>query len=108
MRSRRLATVLLLVDGALMAGACGSRTGLGIDDEAVSPGEDAGPDVRLDARRDVQDAAEEDAAEETLPPIDARPRVDVRRDDCPDADATLVYLVSESYDLLSFYPPTGT
>jgi hypothetical protein len=31
----------------------------------------------------------------------------VNRTDCPDADATLVYVVSEEYDLYSFYPPTA-
>ena len=30
------------------------------------------------------------------------------RNDCPDADATLVYLVSAQNELFSFYPPTVT
>jgi hypothetical protein len=109
MRSRRFASLLFLFDLALLAGACGSRTGLGLDDEPIAE-EDSGADVSLfDGGKDARDATEEDATEEdALPPIDARPRPDVRRDDCPDADATLVYLVSETFDLLSFYPPTAT
>jgi hypothetical protein len=56
-------------------------------------------DTRIDrdAGRDVP---------EVIPPIDARPR-DANRDDCPDADSTLVYVVAENNDLLSFNPATG-
>src|SRR5262249_31106006 len=69
---------------------------------------DAGQDVlvRFDARPGSD--AREATADDVIPPIDVRPRVDVRRDDCPDADATLVYLVSAEETLLSFYPPTAT
>jgi hypothetical protein len=44
---------------------------------------------------------------EVLPPIDATPLPDVNRTDCPDADATLVYVVTQEFDLYSFYPPTA-
>jgi hypothetical protein len=98
--------MLLVLDAALLGDACGSRTGLDSDEAPFVQGQDAAGDARHPG--DAADATSEDAREEPVPPIDARPHVDVRRDDCPDADATLVYLVSETYDLLSFYPPTAT
>jgi hypothetical protein len=46
-------------------------------------------------------------AEDVLPPIDvARPQDVVS--ECPDAGSTLVYLVSEQGNLMSFYPPAAT
>jgi hypothetical protein len=78
--------------------ACGART------ELYGPEEtDAGPDVaRRDATTDEAAPAEEDA----LPPIDnIVPDVPIFTD-CPDAGATLVYLITEENTLLSFYPPT--
>jgi hypothetical protein len=64
---------------------------------------DAEPDavvVHHDAS--VHDAAEEDA----LPTIDAfLPDVPILTD-CPDAGSTLIYLITEENELLSFYPPT--
>jgi hypothetical protein len=50
------------------------------------------------------DAGEEDA----LPPIDVAHAPDVVSNFCPDAGATLVYVITEQYDLMSFYPPTET
>lgn len=85
--------------------ACGSRTGLGIDEITVPPDAsvDAPVDVTLprDSGRDV--AREADA----LPPLDASKR-DADKTNCPDADSTLVYLVSDNNVLQSFYPPTAT
>jgi hypothetical protein len=83
--------------------ACGSRTGLFVDDDGFSnvPGGDAGPDARRDGGR--RDADVEDAP----PPLDVRPPVDVDRTDCPDADSTLVYTITSTYDLQSFNPDTG-
>src|SRR5580698_8163339 len=87
--------------------ACGSRTGLLVpgdgepennvdgstgpsgDDDSGPPFSDAGP---------VSDA---------LPPIDVTVPVDAFND-CPDAGATLIYVVSKQNELLSFYPPTAT
>jgi hypothetical protein len=93
---RRVAFLLLLV-------ACGSRTGLFVDDDGFTnvPGQDAGPDAHRDGGR--RDSAVEDAP----PPLDVRPPVDVDRRDCPDADATLVYTITSTYDLQSFNPDTG-
>lgn len=92
---RRAAFLLLVV-------ACGSRTGLFVDDSFGPLPVDAGADGRPPRR----DGAIEDAdLEDALPPIDVRPPQDVNRTDCPDADATLVYVVTEQNELFSFYPP---
>jgi hypothetical protein len=48
-----------------------------------------------------------DAVADALPPLDVRPPVDVYRNDCPDADALLVYTITESYNLQSFNPDNG-
>lgn len=90
--------------------ACGGRTGLLVPGEGepsnpvdgstlVPPGDDdsgeardVGPDVS-----EVQDA---------LPPIDVTVPMDAFND-CPDAGATLIYVVTEEEELLSFYPPTA-
>ncbi|HVH46418.1 MAG TPA: hypothetical protein VM925_28950 [Labilithrix sp.] len=94
---RRVAFLLLLV-------ACGSRTGLFLDDEdpfTNIPGEDAGPDARRDSGRDAR------GVEDAPPGLDVRPPKDVDRSDCPDADSTLVYTITSTYDLQSFNPDTG-
>ena len=93
---------------ALLAAACGSRTGLFTDPNEFGPndvvdGGNTDGSIRDGGRRDRQ-PPEEDA----LPPIDARPPVDVNRNDCPDANATLIYVISADYQLFSFYPPDGT
>src|SRR5690348_8965521 len=94
---RRVAFLLLLV-------ACGSRTGLFVDDDGFTnvPIEDGGPDARRpgDAGRDTR-------IEDAPPPLDVRPPVAVDRRDCPDADSTLVYTITSSFDLQSFNPDTG-
>ena len=86
----------------LLVAACGARTGL------LGPEETDGSlaDVHhTDAPRDVSpeaDAAEEDA----IPPMDAIvPDVPIFTD-CPDAGSTLVYVITATNDLYSFYPPT--
>lgn len=92
---RRVAFLLLLV-------ACGSRTGLFAEDDvsALGPTEDAGLDARADGGRDgeIVDAP---------PPIDVQPPQDVNRTDCPDAAATLIYTITNTYELQSFNPSTG-
>jgi len=75
--------------------ACGSRTALPGDFEAVTSSDDSGTDARK-----VRDTG----PDVTPPPIDARPPVDASRLDCPDADATLIYLITDTNQLLSFYP----
>lgn len=99
-RPRRTRTLRSLALFLLLA-ACGSRTGLFVDDMPELLPSDAGPDTG--PRRDggLVDADEEPDA---LPPIDARPPIDANRNDCPDAAATLVYLISSDYQLYSFDP----
>jgi len=77
--------------------ACGSRTALPGDFDAVNTGND---DSGGDARRFLHDSG----PDTTVPPIDARPPVDASRLDCPDADATLIYLITSDNQLLSFFP----
>jgi hypothetical protein len=90
-------------------GACGSRTGLlvpgdrgfvepdgAVDEDDSGQVADAGPDATDDAA-EIRDA---------LPPIDVSKPVDAFNN-CPDAGATLVYVVSKQKELLSFYPPTA-
>lgn len=97
--------------GAIAAGflcaaalfACGSRTGLLIDDAVFLDD----PDASLLPDRRVRDTGR-DVPIEALPLIDARPKEDVQRMDCPDADATLVYVVTSDFDIYSFYPADGT
>jgi hypothetical protein len=95
----RFGVVLLGLCPWLFAMACGARSEL-LAPEETDAAPDAAPDHR-DASPDVHDAAEEDA----LPPIDAFPDVPVPTD-CPDAGATLVYVITEQNELYSFYPPT--
>lgn len=77
---------------------------MGVDEITVPPdaSADAPADVTppRDSGRDV--VAEADA----LPPLDASRR-DADKTNCPDADSTLVYVVSDNNVLQSFYPPTG-
>ena len=93
--ARRIAFLLLLV-------ACGSRTGLFVDDDGLNPDPtgDAGPDARRDGGRDGD-------LEDAPPPLDVRPPQDVDRTDCPDAEATLVYTITSTNELQSFNPATG-
>ncbi len=80
--------------------ACGSRTGLFVDDTfGPLPPADASVDGRADARLD--------ASADAVPPIDAtRPEADVFRSDCPDAASTLVYVVTDENELFAFDPTT--
>ena len=86
--------------------ACGSRTGLwGTDDGDIGGFLPDGGGRRDAGRRDgsVTDASFPDA----LPPIDAQPPRDASRIDCPDAEATLVYVVTAANELYSFFPENG-
>lgn len=83
--------------------ACGSRTGLWFDEESTAtvtegPHRDGDAGARLDAARDV--------ALDALPPLEAGPIADASRTDCPDADATVVYLVTSDNELFAFDPPS--
>ncbi len=88
----------------LLIVACGTRTGLLIDDTFPLDGSiDSGLDARKDARRDSEaDVMDEDA----LPPFDASKPDVLPPNDCPDAGSTLVYLITQQGQLVSFYPPT--
>jgi hypothetical protein len=91
---------------AVFVAACGSKTGLLLpfDEDASPPLVDARADVHhFDVQPIEEDAAEEDA----LPPIDVRPPPPDAFTDCPDAGATLVYVITNSNNLYSFYPPTA-
>ncbi len=95
MKSRRLLVVLALV-------ACGSRTGLLVDQLTSAP--DAGVDPDAEVIADAQ--VPEDVF---VPGIDASKRTDaIVRNDCPDPSTTFIYMISETSELLSFYPPTNT
>jgi hypothetical protein len=99
--SHAVVFVLCFSVGAAFA-ACGSRTGLPFDeprDGAADAASDA-PDATV-----LRDARDEDAE---LPPIEASTDSNVVRDDCLDASATLVYLITTGNELLSFNPPAAT
>ena len=87
---------------------CGARTELDLamrDAGALDATADGSHDATFDAFPDGADAA--DAAPDVadaLPPIDANFRDVVN--DCPTADVTFVYLLSQTNDLLSFNPAT--
>jgi hypothetical protein len=96
-RAIRLAAVLGCLGASVTS--CGSRTGLfGADDDTIGTvtfppgttegGIDSGRDTSID-----------------VPTIDVVPKPDVDRTDCPDADATYIYVVTEDSELFSFYPP---
>lgn len=105
MDRRRLRTLAF----ALLVGACGSRTGLfGLDDlDGEEPDVVDGGPSRRDAGFDA-DEPDADDPDAPIPLIDARAPQDVVRNDCPDADATLIYVITTTYQLYSFYPPDGT
>lgn len=101
---RRSFPALSRVTLLLVLVACGSRTGLFTEGDEFAPlpvDGGVGIDAGTDARRDGT------VSEDALPPIDARPPVDVDRSDCPDADATLVYTITSTNELQSFNPDTG-
>jgi len=102
-RRRPLVLVWLAAVGAGAVVSCGSRTGLFSDDLVATTTN--GPHTFNEAGRDGEpDATLLDA----LPPVDVQPKPDVDRTDCPDADATYVYVVTSQNELFSFYPPTLT
>ena len=121
----------------LLAVACGSRTGLldletePEDDAAVlegaapsDAGDEAGvdarvpPDATLDASPPLRDSSLPPDArppfdarpptDATLPPIDAKPPPVIVTSDCPDADATVIYVVTEEEQMLAFNPAAGS
>ncbi len=104
MRRRAIAKAWPVFAICGLVASCGSRTGLFSDEGVAStnngpePGRDGGRDGRIDADEEL----------DALPPIDVQPKADVDRTDCPDADATYVYVVSSQNQLYAFYPPALT
>ena len=76
------------------AAACGARSDISNDVATADGSIDSFS--RKDTGRDAP-----------LPPIDVAPKPDVIRNDCPDAAATLIYVITTAYDLYSFNPPSG-
>ena len=81
---------------SLASAACGSRTGLlDLEEDDVTPdasleaGLEAGAEAGKEAGKDAGDAAD------VIVPV---------KSDCPDADATLVYVVTEQTEVLAFNP----
>ncbi len=83
--------VLVAVEIAVLAVACGSRTGLLVPEEEADASIDANVDHHVVDHVDVVDVVFPDV------PIIS---------DCPDAGETLVYVLGAANELYSFYPPT--
>ncbi len=66
-----------------------------------SGGDDAG-----DQADEGQGEPDAEVVTDALPPIDVTVPQDVFND-CPNAEATFVYVVTKEFELLSFYPPTA-
>ena len=106
---RKRAFVVIASLPLAVAIACGDRTGLLVDEVATCSGPgtfgagtcDASFDAGRDARHDGNQLVD------GLPPIDVPVKPDVNRNDCPDAQSTLVYVITEQYVLYSFYPPNN-
>jgi hypothetical protein len=98
---RRLTLVLLLA-------ACGSRTGLPIDDSSLIGSIDTDAGNNNNGKKDGSTADVDAGDLDALPGLDVTPTPDVVRNDCPDAAATLIYVVSETNELYSFFPTDGT
>lgn len=94
---RVLLTLAIVASPAALLGACGARTPLLVPDVADA---EAGADVRPDRARDT-------GPDTQIPPIDATP-LDANRNDCPDADSTLIYVVTNTRQLLTFNPPAAS
>lgn len=108
---RRVALVLALPVAAAALGAlasCGARTGLlSPDEEQAVDGAAPFDGSRFrDATRfvDVYESPEADTGLDVIPPIDVIVPTDAFRSQCVDAAATLIYVITEQYDLYSFDP----
>lgn len=101
-RGRTLLSLCTATVPTLLFFACGSRTPLAAPEEMG-----AKPDANALTDSRGRDTGRDALTDIAIPGIDAQVR-DARRDDCPDGDATLVYVVTETNELLSFNPPAGT
>jgi len=97
MRKTRLghARIAIVSGITTLALACGARTALIVPEQDASV--DSGPDARDAGRDRIADTVAEDAPVFPDVPIISN---------CPDAGATLIYLLGASNELYSFYPPT--
>jgi hypothetical protein len=113
MRARRPIEGILglgvVLGGFAALASCGSRTGLFVldqpDADAAVPF-DTSPPPRFDVTLPI-DTSPSDASFDSVPPIDVAPVPDVFVNDCPDAAATLIYVVTSDNQLYSFYPPNA-
>ena len=93
----------------LLLAACGSRTGLfGTENDTIGVLPDGGPLVDGGRREGGPFFDGPVPTDGPLPMIDAQPRPDANRNDCPDAEASLVYVVTDNNELYSFFPTDGT
>jgi hypothetical protein len=101
--------IVVVIGWVAAASACGSRSGLLIptpeEEPGMRPGGVAYHGYLGDAGTSGGDAL---VPPDALPPIEAPPFVRDGMRDCPDAAATLVYVVSSDNLLMSFDPPTAT
>jgi len=104
MRMPRALFGVAVLGGAVAS--CGTRTGLFTEGYGVGTVTD-GPHTIGEAGQDgTVDVV--DSGLDVLPPIDVMPHPDVDRTDCPDADATFIYVVTQQQEIYSFFPPTLT
>ncbi|MEA2752499.1 MAG: hypothetical protein QOI41_6642 [Myxococcales bacterium] len=103
-REARIVWVAAVLGGAVAS--CGSRTGLFGEGAGVGTTTSGGPGGVTEAGIDT--GVDGDTGLDVIPPIDVMPKPDVDRTDCPDADATFIYVVTEQQELFSFFPPTLT
>jgi hypothetical protein len=102
---------LIAVACVAWVAGCGSRTGLLVPLSEGEPGESPGMSSGDRARApDDGGSSPGDAPvpRDALPPIDVASPARGAMGDCPDAAATLVYVVSKDNLLMSFDPPTAT
>lgn len=99
---RRFAGLSLLVAATGLL-ACGSRTGL-FDGELIVGEVEIEASINIEAGIFIDGHFVQDAPFS----LDVQPPVDVYRNDCPDADALLVYTITDSFQLQSFNPASGT
>ena len=100
---RSVGRVAVFSTACVAVASCGSRTGL-FGEEDYYGTTTSGPHGVNEAGNDTG----RDTGQDVLPPIDVTPRPDVDRTDCPDADATYIYVVTAENELFSFYPPDLT
>ena len=95
---------------AVLGGAvasCGTRTGLFTEGYGVGTVTE-GPHTIGEAGAVDGTVEVVDSGLDVLPPIDVMSHPDVDRTDCPDADSTFIYVVTQQQEMYSFFPPTLT